>query len=627
VSPQTVAPVPIELILDAGDVGDARVRPGGRWVSAIETQPGEKGSSRHLRMWPVRAGGDPGAPVDLLVDPEPAGTGGLSGGVHAWHPNGRHVAVVLRGGGVVVLTIDDDRVVSVLPLPLDPSRTWTGPEFTADGRELHLSADWSEIVGLDTETLESWVFHDGSDFAIDPAGVPGGVSLAWDKPQMSWTESRLQPSVVRPGVSVQQPRRSPDGTAFGWIDDANNWWNVVIEADRRGSRVRLDDASDHAGPVWGPGQRTWCFDGDGSRVAYVRNEDGYGSLWVLDRATGVRSRIALAVHGCLSWEGDVLAAVRSGARTPPQLVAYAAVTSPEGTTTAERVILCDTAHPRWRAAHESVLVEPEVRRTAGGIPWRLHRAPRERGVIVWVHGGPTDQWTVTFRPRITLWLSRGWSVAVPDHRGSSGHGRNFRDALHGAWGIADAADVAEVLDEVREHLAPGRVVLMGGSAGGLTALAVAAARPDDVDGVVVSYPVVDLAEMLRHEDDFEGHYMPTLIGERDPDSPLLAGRGPLGHAADLARTPILVFHGDMDHSVPVVHSERLVDAVRAHRGVIEFVVMAGEGHGFKDPVSLRREYDRTEAFLDSVLSRRRRSRRRDRQGVAPRGFEVARPAE
>ncbi|MFM9083537.1 MAG: alpha/beta hydrolase family protein [Actinomycetota bacterium] len=126
---------------------------------------------------------------------------------------------------------------------------------------------------------------------------------------------------------------------------------------------------------------------------------------------------------------------------------------------------------------------------------------------------------------------------------------------------------------------------MGGSAGGLTALAVAAVRPDDVDGVVVSYPVVDLAEMLRHEDDFEGHYMPALIGEHDPDSPSLAGRGPLARAAHLARTPILVFHGDMDHSVPIVHSERLVEAVRAHDGAIEFVVMPGEGHGFKAPAS------------------------------------------
>lgn len=598
-SPQAVNPVPIGLLLAQADVGDSRVRPGGRWVSAVETVPTETGLTRRLRMWSVQDL----RVVELLVDPEPAATRGLSGGVHAWHPRGNHVAVVLRGGGVVVVALDGDRPVSVEPLPLDPARTWSGPEFTADGRELHLSADWAEIIGLDTETLESWVFHDGSDFAVDPAGVAGGVSLAWDRPHMSWTQSRLQPGPAREAVSVQQPRRSADGTAFGWIDDANGWWNVVVEADTHGGPTRIDDASEHAGPVWGPGQRSWCFDRDGARVAYVRNEDGYQSLWVLDRRTGVRSQIALAAHGSLSWDGDTLAAVRSGARTPTQLVAYAVDTAVDGTSTAERTVLCDTAHPAWRTEHEAALVEPEVHRTESGIPWRLYRAPREHGVIVWVHGGPTDQWTVSFRPRISLWVSRGWSVVVPDHRGTTGHGRVFRESLHGAWGIADAEDVADVLVQVRTRPALGRVVVMGGSAGGLTALAVAAAQPDSVDGVVVSYPVVDLAEMLRHDDPFEGHYMPTLLGEADPESASLAARSPLAHAEALARTPILVFHGDMDHSVPIVHSERLVSAVSGAGGAIEFVVMSGEGHGFKDPANLVREHETTEAFLGRLLAR------------------------
>lgn len=591
--------VPLGFVLSAPDVGDARVRPGGRWVSAVETVPTASGVTRRLRMWAV----DGGQVVDLLVDPEPAGTRGLSGGVHVWHPSGRHLVAVVRSGGVVVVSLDHDSVVSMQPLPLDPARTWMTPEFTADGRELHLSVDWSEIIGVDTDTLETWVFHDGSDFAIDPAGVPGGVSLAWDRPHMSWTQSRLQPHPGIDAVSHQQPRRSSDGTAFGWIDDANDWWNVVVDADRHATQpTRIDDDCEHAGPVWGPGQRSWCFSPDGSQVAYVRNEDGFVSLWILDRASGVRSRIALAAHGCLSWEGKTLAAVRSGARTPPQLVAYRTTTAPDGTTTAERSVLCDSADSAWRSDHDSALVEPEVRRTSSGVPWRLYRAPEHRGLIVWVHGGPTDQWTVAFRPRISLWISRGWSIAVPDHRGSTGHGRRFREALHGAWGVADALDVADAMIEAREVSGPGPLVVMGGSAGGLTALAVAAAHPDDVDGVVVSYPVVDLAEMLRHHDPFEGHYMPTLLGHSDPASPGLVARSPLARAHALASVPILVFHGDMDASVPLVHSERLADAVRDAGGDIEFVVMPGEGHGFKERSSLEREHAMTEAYLARLLA-------------------------
>lgn len=599
-SSQTAHPVPIELVLAQGEVGDARVRPGGLWVSGVETLVHETGVTRRLRMW--RVAGD--EVVDLLVDPEPAATRGLAGGVHAWHPSGRHVAVVVRGGGVVVVALEHDRATSVEFLPLDPMRTWSTPEFTADGRELHLSADWAEIIGLDTETLETWVFHDGSDFAIDPAGVAGGASLAWDRPHMSWTTSRIQPRLIRDGVSAQQPRRSSDGSAFGWIDDDDGWWNVVIDADQQSSSpVRIDDDAEHGGPTWGPGQRSWCFSPDGSQVAYTRNDNGYGSLWVFDRATGTRTQVALAAHGCLSWEGSTLAAIRSGARTPSQLAAYEIARQPDGAVTVSRQILFDSADPAWRRDHDTALVEPEVMHTTAGIPWRLYRAPDERGVIVWVHGGPTDQWMVTFRPRITTWVSRGWSVAVPDHRGTTGHGRTFRDALHGAWGRADVDDVAAVLDEFDTHRMTGPIVMMGGSAGGLTALGVAALRPDRVDGVVVSYPVVDLAEMLRHDDPFEGHYMPALVGTHDPDSSEASLGSPLMRADALARTPILVFHGDMDSSVPIVHTERLSEAVRAAGGTIEVVVMSGEGHGFKDRANLVREHEMTEAFLDAILAR------------------------
>jgi hypothetical protein len=86
--------------------------------------------------------------------------------------------------------------------------------------------------------------------------------------------------------------------------------------------ISIIDHCEHGAPTWGPGQRTWCFNTDGTRVAYTRNEDGYSSLWVFDRVTGSRHRIGQGVHGCLSWEGNTLGALRTGARTPQQVVVY-----------------------------------------------------------------------------------------------------------------------------------------------------------------------------------------------------------------------------------------------------------------------------------------------------------------
>jgi dipeptidyl aminopeptidase/acylaminoacyl peptidase len=118
---------------------------------------------------------------------------------------------------------------------------------------------------------------------------------------------------------------------------------------------------------------------------------------------------------------------------------------------------------------------------------------------------------------------------------------------------------------------------------------------------VLSYPVVDLGELMRGDDPFETHYMPRLIGASSPDDPLLHARSPLKWAHRIAKVPVLIFHGDQDHSVPLIHSERLRNVVGAAGGSIRLEVMPGEGHGFRDPLNVIREYSFTEEFLNTLL--------------------------
>ena len=562
-------------------------------------------------MWRI----SDGSVVELLSDPAPATGRGLSGGVHVWHPDGTAVFVVTRTG-IVRVDIEHDAPVRTTALPFDPTRSWSTPAVSKDGRSLAAVADWREVHSWnlhdahDSDAVE--VVHAGHDFIIDCDWWGERLmAVAWDRPHMHWTRSTIVGASLGNGPTAQQPRASADGRVRGWIDDSTGLNLLHIDTD--GDTAFVDDRHEHAGPTWGPGQRSWCFSPDGSRVAVCRNTDGFGRLEVFrtDDTSAPGVLVSLAVHGCVSWEGDTLVAVRTGARTPSQVVAYDVTDTALATGKFSRSILFDTADPRWKTEFDDVLVEPGViseDTIDGPVVSRLYAPPHPHGgLIVWVHGGPYDQWQVTWRPRLNFWLSRGWTILVPDHRGSSGHGRAFMLAQEGAWGGVDAVDVLRATMSVHLHLDMymERTVFMGGSAGGLTALNAARLAQESgarVGGVVVSYPVVDLDAMFDGDDPFETHDMSRLVGPRGDAS--VARRSPHLNAHELVDVPVLVFHGDLDTSVPIAHSVALVDAVRAAGGTdIELLVMQGEGHGFRNPDNVRREYGATEGFLQRVLPR------------------------
>jgi dipeptidyl aminopeptidase/acylaminoacyl peptidase len=215
-----------------------------------------------------------------------------------------------------------------------------------------------------------------------------------------------------------------------------------------------------------------------------------------------------------------------------------------------------------------------------------------------VHGGPTGQWPVTFNARVAYWVAQGWSVLLPDHRGSTGHGRAYTQALWGRWGELDVADVAA---GARAAVANGwgdrrRLVAMGGSAGGFTVLNLLAHHPDLWAAGVALYPVTDLLDLDETTHRYERHANASLVGPLPATVERYRARSPIT-VADRIRAPLLLLHGSADEVVAVEQSQAVADRVRAAGGTVERHVYDGEGHGWGRPATVVDEIERITDFL------------------------------
>ncbi len=525
---------------------------------------------------------------------------GMGGGAWTFAADAQSVVYVAVDGNLWRQPLRDGPAVALTDH--GPDRSASGPCACGDGRYVVYVLDLMEVHAVDVATGQTRRVDDGTaDFCMDPFVDDSGTVrwMAWNVPDMAWDASRVQRSDLLFGTSqpdlaatafcVQQPRVLPNGMPISVRDD-KGWLNVWI-----GDGPLIDEPFEHAGPSWGPGQRSYDWSPDGRFIAIARNEAGCGRLCIVEIESGQVSEVARGVHGQLSWQGNRLAAIRTGARTPTQVVVY-------DTDTWQRTTVATGPAAAWSPDE---LIEPElveVPVSDGVLHARLYRRGCSDGrLIVWLHGGPTDQWTVSFMPRISYWLSRGWSILVPDHRGSTGHGRAYQQALRGRWGELDVDDTlaaAHFAQSVGWAIRD-RTVVFGSSAGGFTALGAIAAEPGCFAAGIVLYPVSDLIDLAEHSHRFERHYTDSLVGPLPESLALYRERSPAYHTDRFETTPLLILHGEMDAVVPVRQSRVFAQRVRAAGGDVALHLYPNEGHGFRNAENQLDEYRRAEDFLAS----------------------------
>ena len=621
------------MLASGRELSEPRLSPDAATVAFVVTD----GGRAHIALVSVVGG-----PLRrLTTEPAPCPGRATSGGGFDWVPDGTALVYAATDGDLWWQPLAGGPPRRLTEQPA--ARPAKAPTISPDGRRVAYVVGDRHVAVASLEAGGAWPIRltpADAEFSFDPCWSADGAFVAWHSwrpPQMSWDVSTWMLAPVDDpttlielpvdGFAVQQPRFAPVGSDLAFLSDRSGWLNLTLfGADRDAERPLVDEPFEHGEPCWGMGQRSFAWSPDGTAIAFCRNEAGFGRLCIVqvEGAAGVSAvggsadggspigpvrEVARAVHGGLDWRGRTLVATRSGATTPTQLVAYDAGERGEGAWT--RTVLAvgpvigfepHLAEPEaveWTSTDGAVVHGRLYRPVAADAAPAIGPAGR---LIVWVHGGPTSQWGVSFNARFAYWMSRGWSILVPDHRGSSGWGRAYTDSMREGWGEVDVADTAAGARAAIERgwAASGRVVAMGGSAGGFTVLNLLAHHGDAFAAGIALYAVTDLRALDETTHRFEAHYNHSLVGPWPETADRYRDRSPVHHAAAIER-PLLMLHGADDDNVPVAQAEAMVSAMRAAGRPVELHVYEGEGHGWGRSETVADELARIEAFLAKVV--------------------------
>ncbi len=204
-------------------------------------------------------------------------------------------------------------------------------------------------------------------------------------------------------------------------------------------------------------------------------------------------------------------------------------------------------------------------------------------LIVLPHGGPhgvRDWWA--FDTEAQLFASRGYAVLQINFRGSDGYGPAFRAAGYKKWGTSIQDDLTDATRwAVREGIAdPQRICIFGASFGGYSAV-MSVIREPDLYRCAVGYAGVYALDRLDSSGDIAGtsafvSRLAQMVGDDDRN---LKSMSPADNAQKI-NVPVFIVHGKEDQRAPVAHANALRAALEAEDKPYEWMVKAGEGHGF-----------------------------------------------
>lgn len=515
----------------------------------------------------------------------------------------------------------------------------------------------NELVAIPADGGQATVLVSGPDFISCPRVSPDGRWLSWiqwDHPNMPWDETSLcaaplfggnGPSgaprstsplrigniqVVASGAAIQGADWTSDGRLV-YSTDESGFWNLAWWTPAgEGTLTRLQYAEIGC-PPWVFGTRQWAELNDGRLGVIVTNDaadslavvDGDGMIHPVphvdtpdhehpDQIAGPLSVGAIApgpdgtattlVASATSLTAVASIDVDSGrwqVHRPPDELTVAVGSDDDANQEFELSDWLSVPEPVWfdSGDHDThcFFYPPTGPVSVVGRPDGLPP------LVVMGHGGPTSHATPALDLKIQYWTSRGFAVADVNYGGSSGFGRGYRRRLNGMWGVVDVEDCIAAADHLArlDKVDGDRMVIRGGSAGGLTVLN-ALITSDRFAAGTSLYGVADLTALARDTHKFELRYVDNMVGPYPDAADVYRERSPINNV-DRLSVPMLVMQGMEDKIVPPSQSEAIVAALAAKNIPHAYLEFEGEQHGFRQAANIVRSLEAELWFYGRVL--------------------------
>jgi dipeptidyl aminopeptidase/acylaminoacyl peptidase len=341
---------------------------------------------------------------------------------------------------------------------------------------------------------------------------------------------------------------------------------------------------------------SWDVDGfsiseDSKKAAFVVNENGYSSLYLLNPNSFAFKKVTslpIGLIGSMQFSKDnrslglTLNTYQSPSDTYVLDLQYSSLRYGKLT--------------RWTYSEvggldTSKFVEPELihyesfdgRKIPAFIYAKKTGSPQP--VIISIHGGPEGQARPSFSSTYQLWMANlGAAVITPNVRGSDGYGKEYLSLDNGFKREDSVKDIGALLDWIKTqpHLDSSRVAVYGGSYGGYMVLASAVHYSDRLKAAVDIVGISNFVTFLKNTKDYRRDLRRVEYGdERDPDMEAFLQNISPNNNVERIQVPMFVVQGENDPRVPVTEAEQVVKSLRNNGKKVWYMNALNEGHGYR----------------------------------------------